>query len=1692
MELLTHLQLLKEGSDTEVYLREGNPVQVYKVLKTSPPDARALSRLHNEHHIAQRANIPEIRRVLGQQEVEERAALQLAFIPGKTWRELQAEGLWSMSTFFHLAKKAAESLAKIHGAGVLHLEISPDHMIYNDHSDEVAFIGWGGARLCDSSGRVEPSSVDFREKGLAYMSPEQTGRTDHSIHFAADLYALGAVFYEMVTGQPPFQLADWLELVHAHIAKTPIAPSTLQQSIPQETSGLLLKLLGKNPDARFESAAALAERLAQFDNPDAPPTKQPSQPFHASSYAKIPSGLFGREEEQTELKELYKEVIAGAVRFTLISGPSGTHKSALVDFLGKEVKRNSGLFIQGKFDRYQRDTPYLALVQGLKKWVAFLLTQDQRMLDYWKDRLLTALGNIGKVLTDIVPDLTYIIGKQPALPNLKSNEAQNRFLLAFRSFIGALADERHPLVLGIANLQWSDPDTIILLENLLGDSRISHFQVIGTFREDDGEQFPWLKARREGWSKHFRHFSVVKLGHLSPALIRSFIAHTFEGPIQEEEALLAKIVGKTKGNPLYLELLTKALIDHNILRYEVTKQSWSWQSSAIDELNLSGGVLDLMSERIRNLPPQVQYILSLASCMGLQFDQADLPVLTEQSERQVSKQLELAAAEGLIFFSAGKDTKQKHWHFAHDGIREIAYSLLSIEGKQKWHYEIGQLLCDRYHGTDRDAYLFDIVQHLNLGQAEQPTDAVRLQTLELNYAAGLKARNSGAFGMAYNYMQEGIRLVETKDWRSHYKLSLRLHNQAVDLAVLNGNYAEVDTLARPVEENAKDHLDTERICHAKIQAYVAQKRLPEAIEIGLAYLRPLGHKFPRNPNKFHVTTGIIDMQLRLRGANVDQLPQLPISNNREVLSAVRILNDTANPAYFAAPNLTPLIIFETLKLCLKHGMTPESAFAFGGYGFIYSGALRNYDSGFKFGEISNALLKEDDHENLLVIQKFIHNIFTRHWKESTRDIMKVMEWVYQKGLELGNFEYGAYAAHSWLYFAFYLGANLEHLEKETARYVESVSQLNQATTLQRIQMYQQAILNLQGKSDHPTRLVGQAYDADKMLEVHQKDDIPIALHNLFFLQAFLAFLFGEYERAVELAAETRKYADGATASYFVPLFDFLESLILLNAPQPKKHSRQVNKNLRRMKQYAKHGPMNYEHQYLLVQAEKARVKGQKAKARVLYEDAAFLCRKVGNLLDEALIWELGGRFYLEDQRPGPAAVYLKQGYHCFKVWGAAAKARQMETAYGHYITHGRHGLPKRDTSKLFSAEAVDFLSLVKTLQTLSTEIELPKLLEKMMGIVIENAGAERGLLILEEAGDWKIIAEKDVNSPQNHQSEGLHLRNPVPMDGEAPVPVGIIYFVIRTQETLVINDVRVDARFNELPYLQRRSAKSIMGIPLIKQNRLIGVIYLENTLIPGAFTPRIQEGLQMLSGQLAISLENALLYENLEAKVRERTQELAAEKEKSDQLLLNILPEEIAEELKQTNSARPRSYEMVSVIFTDFKNFTSLAERFTPGELVTELDHCFSNFDRIVKRNGLEKIKTIGDAYMCVSGIPGPDPRHAERAIRAGLEFQAFVKQWNADKLKRGLPEWKMRVGIHSGRIIAGVVGEDKFAFDIWGDTVNLAARMESSGEIDRVNVSETTYQFAQNLFNFEPRGKVTIKNKGEVEMYFVKAPTPD
>ncbi len=1327
---------------------------------------------------------------------------------------------------------------------------------------------------------------------------------NRSLDYRSDFYSLGATFYEMLTGLPPFTATDPMELVHCHLAKTPVPAHTHQPNVPPILSQLFDKLMAKTAEERYQSAFGLIADLENCQQQWL--ANQQCNHFvlgqqDVSEHFQIPQKLYGRETEIAQLLSAFASVSYGSAEILLVAGYSGVGKTALVYEVHKPITESRGYFISGKFDQFQRDIPYASLIAAFQELMRQLLTESAAQIARWKSLLEHALGVNAQVIIEVIPEVAWIMGPQTAVPELPPNQAQNRFNLVFQQFIRTFASAEHPLVLFLDDLQWSDLPSLQLIQSFMTAPDTRYLLVIGAYRDNEVSPTHPLMLMLEEISKAATQMAksaptTLTLLPLNEAHTLQLLAETLhsgpnpalhqpEGEPNELSELAKLCLAKTQGNPFFLSQFLHALVEARQIAFNHTTRRWQWDMAELQQTAITNNVVELMAEKIQSLPTDTQALLQLAACIGNQFDLTTLALAGEQSAMASAQALWPSIQAHLLvpldqtyrYLTLDTATTANcHFKFVHDRVQQAAYSLIAEKSKAAMHLRIGRLLLAHFALTannQREERIFDLVYQWNRGRDFITLPSEKEELARLNLLAGKKARSSAAYKPALGYFQTGLTLIGPEGWAKQYELSLSLSLAATEAAYLAGDFEEMHHWVKMVLQHGKTLLDKVKVYEIQIQASIAQNQALAAIQIALPVLKQLGVNLPAKPNKLHILRGLLETKWALAGKPVEDLIQLPHMTAAVPLAAMQILSSISAAAYFVQPDLLPLITFKQVLLTVRYGNTALSAFAYAVYGLILCGSLGDIALGYRFGSLAVSTLAHLSANAIKAKTMFVVESMTRHWRAPFQQRLQPLLEAWQSGMETGDFEYAAYAAHDYCIFLFFTGNELPLLHEEITKYSGVMAQNKQEQSLGWQKIFDQVVLNLLGFCDDPCRLCGTSFN---------EDAIPITAYDrtttlrISSYKMILCYMFGQYSQALEQAVITEQHLDAIVGSPVGAVCHFYMALVRLAvvAQTPKVERAALLKKVaaiqKKLKKWAHHAPANHLHKWHLVEAERTRVIGADLAAMEHYEQAIALARNHDFPHEVALANELAGRFYLARKQEKVAMAYLQDAHYGYQQWGANAKVSQMRAQYAFLLSKAIKQTSVDDTSTtVLQSDTLDLSTVMKATQAISGEIVLEHLLEKLMRILIESAGAQHGLLLLETNGEWRIEAEGNVNE---EKVSVLQSRPLLPAGNAVPdAPISLIQYTALTKEPMVLGNAALQGRFTSDPYISQHRSKSVLCAPILQQGKLAGILYLENNLIEAAFTLERLEILKILSSQAAISIENARVYENLEAKVTQRT-----------------------------------------------------------------------------------------------------------------------------------------------------------------------------------------------------------------------------
>ncbi|MBD2231161.1 EAL domain-containing protein [Phormidium tenue] len=1616
------LDQLHVGVKSLVYrgrrLADGQTV-VIKVLRSERPTPDELMQFRHQFAIACSLHAPNIVQPYELLPYHQSYALILEDFGGislKQWmdhRRDEGKGELELLEFFEIAQQLTAILKHLNDQGIIHKDIKPSNLLIHPETRQVKLTDFSLASRLPREA-ILGQRHSMLEGTLAYISPEQTGRINRGVDYRTDYYSLGITLYELLTGQVPFTADTLMGLVYCHIAKAPPPIASVNPSVPAVVAAIVSRLMAKNPEDRYQSAVGLHHDLERCRH-------QLEQTGQIVAFALgqrdrsrrflIPEKLYGREEAVAAVLAAFERVsTAEAIgsELVLVAGYSGVGKTAVVNEVQRPIARQQGYFIRGKFDQFKRNTPFAGFFTALQALVQQLLSESEAQLQAWRADILAALGPNGQLLIDVIPELEQIIGPQPPVVELPGQAAQHRFNRLFQNFVQVFAAPQHPLVVFLDDLQWADLASLQLMNLLIGDLQCPHLLLIGAYRDNEVSPAHPLMLTLDTLRQGGATINTITLEPLSALSINQLVADTLVCPVRLAQPLANLVYQKTGGNPFFATQFLRVLHQEGTIVFDPAQGAWQCDLGQARRAAINEDVVVFMAQQLQKLGPSTQAMLKLAACIGNPFNLGTLALVSEQPETDVAIALWSALELGLVLPQSELytllepegnlepallplDRPELSYRFLHDRIQQAAYSLIPADQRSQTHLTIGRLLWHKSSPAQRDEQLFTIVNHLNEGQALLIALAEREQLAQLNLQAGRRAKMATAYPAALDYLRQGIALLPVNSWGQQYDLTLALHQEITEVAYLCTDFEQMEQWADVAIRHAHNLLDQLPVYEVRLLADRAQGNYLAAVRTGLQVLRILDVDFAEQPTPAEVQQALADARQLWAGQDPLSLLALPKMAAGQHLAAMQIMTKLTAPTYRALPALMPLLMAKQVEFSIRYGNSPISIFAYAGYGMALCG-MGNIDAGYGFGQLALGLLKQLGATACESRAGYLVHNFICHWRDPLRQSLPAFVQAYQSGLATGDLECVVLNAQAYGHYAYFAGQPLEDLAAEMAAYRQTLRQLKQVS-LKCLEIVQQTVLNLLGEGD-PWCLSGSVYDAEASVRFHLEHGDRTSLFHYHFNQTVLYYLFGQIESAAQESEQVAAYLDGGRAQFPFALYAFYDALIQLalcnqTADDQPARWQCIQQQQEKLTQWADSAPSNHRHRWQLVEAEIARVEGRYLEAMEAYDGAIATAKTHGFIQDEGLANELAARFYLAWGRANLAQPYLRAAYHAYAHWGAKAKTQQLEALYPEAL-QATAGLP---TPGVLSASdeissctsdtaALDLAAVVQASQAISQELRPDQLIVTLMQLVLENAGAERGALILRQADQLVVVA-------QCLSGETCRV-DLVPLQTSRRLPVSLIHFVDRTAAPLVVDDMRVEPRFAADPYLVHHSPKSVLGLPLIQKNQAMGVLYLENSLTTGAFTRDRIQVLDILCAQAAISFENANLYQNLELSNRTLQQSLenlqktqaqliqATDKLQHDALydgltnlpnracFLNLLNHAI-----QMSAQHPKR--LYAVLFMDLDRFKNINDSL--GHLVGDeflklasqrLQHCVGAAD-VVARFG-------GDEFaILLEDLPHPD-----------------------------------------------------------------------------------------------------------------------
>jgi predicted ATPase/CheY-like chemotaxis protein len=1064
--------------------------------------------------------------------------------------------------------------------------------------------------------------------------------------------------------------------------------------------------------------------------------------------------------------------------------------------------------------------------------------------------------------------MTLIMGEQPEVPELGGVEFQNRFYYVFRRFLSVIAQKEHPLVVFLDDLQWIDAASIQLLTLILQDPDLAHLLVIGAYRDNEVDETHQVMKGVAELEKAGVILEHLELGNLTVQSMGELLADTLLSDAKAVQPLARLIRSKTGGNAFFTHQMLYSLEGENRLTFDVPKQKWQWDLSALRDANITDNVVDLLVRRLENLPRTTQTVLKNAACIGFRFELQTLNIISERSPEPIKQELDQPLREGMVL------EIDEGYRFTHDRFHQAVYSLLEQNEKEQTHLGIGRILLRHLTQEQLSQRIFEIVEHFNLSLSRVDQKEERKRIARLNLSAGIEAKHANALSVAIEHFILAYELVEDDVWRWDYEFAKSLFENRAELLMLTADFDAAKQDIDELLENVHSTIDKFEAYEILLQIYSLTNQYDAGIASGLAYLRELGQEIPDPPDEAYIN-GLVASGNELMASYSDQqLLELPPMTDARQQVVVSILTRMVGHVYFGNPMLFPMVPCISLQLYVAYGqfMVTPATMSMHGY-YLCSPPVAEYDMGYRMGSLAVAFMKKQGHKQMIPSVLDCMYGYVSFWKAPMHKSVAPLKEAFRMGLEVGDNEFAAYSYFNVTSILFSSG----HPLKEALKYFESNSAAYRLIGNE--VMYYQCIcicrmmLALAGRTPNRAKSKIETYDIDTMYDFLVKTDNSEGLFITHVSLLIQSYHDGDYATACDRSKRAMQHVEGIAGLDFYQQLIFygaLSHLALarnLSADEQLHCLEQSEEFVELLNAWYEQAPVVFSNKLALVQAEQARLAGRDLEAEKLYERAIAGAQENNLPHEAALSFELTADFYSARGLETITRAFAAEAREGYARWQAFAKVEDLEKRYPH--------LPAKQTAA-FEGQTLDLTTVIRASQTISQEIKLNELLTSLMKIIIENAGAQTGVLILQKEDQWRIEAQFDIDKSD------IQVLKSIPVEESDRICKSIIHFVSRSQESVVLDDTANTSDFSQDPYIQKHKTKSVLCLPLFHKGELNSILYLENNLITGAFSPDRVQLLEMLCSGATIALENAQIYDELEQRVEKRTQELAQAKEAAE------------------------------------------------------------------------------------------------------------------------------------------------------------------------------------------------------------------
>ena len=1575
---------------------------IIKTLNREYPTRKELSNFRNEYRLSRMVQDEAVCSAI--ELLEHGNTLSLIFddIGADALSSLVLSG--GMEERLEVAIRIAQGLTAIHAAGIIHQDINPANIIYNQHSGALQIVDFGIASTF-SVQQPELHPPAALRGTLAYLSPEQTARTDRPIDYHTDFYSLGVTLYLLFVGRLPFESHDAAALVHAHVARQPELPHVVNPAVPAVLSAIISKLMNKAAQLRYQSALGLEADLRKcLDDVQATGSARefPLATRDVASRFVIPDHLYGRESAITSLLAAFERVRESGTQLTLLSGPSGIGKSSVVRAIRTPLTAAHGYFISGKFDMLQQRRPYTALASALQSLVRQILTGSESQIQSWRQTLQDALGAHGQIIVDLVPELELIIGPQPPVPTLVATELQTLFSYVFRAFLRLFCRPEHPVAIFLDDLQWADSASLKLIESILSDRQIQHLLIIASYRSDEIDIAHPLTNTLRNMRNADISVDEIALSCLDIDSITALVRDTIGPNINEDtsedtndnQQLAELIMAKTDGNPFFVKQFLSTLHREGLLTFDEECRCWQWDTAEVSAMAMTDNLAALIERTVSALPAATQRLLALASCVGTSWDLHIITELSGEPARTVYEDL-LPALEEQFIYATSQLTKRRgdaseyngyEFKFAHDRFREVFRQILpklvGSHSAAKLHWEIGNIYLRQVEGDEYGDHIFDIVNHLDAGAECSTSPQVRSWLACMNLRAGLRAKHASAYPIALQYLQFAIEILPEDSWQTEYRLARDLYKECAECQYLCGDFPGAEARFEYTLDKMQATLEKVDVCIMQLTLKTNSGSYNEALASARQGLSLLGIELPTNEDDWRRLADNEHQMLnqKISDLGAEHLLSLPAMTAEPQRVLMRLLSELASPAYNIGPDILAWVASKMLNVSIDHGITDATCFACSIWAIVVHRQSSDIATAVAFCEVAVKMEAAHGWSDYRAKILHVYGGWISYWRWPYNYGIRTLEESYGAGRSSGDLIYAGFSGYQIPMHQFSSGANITQIYNDCRKYLHFVEQTNNALMAAELGILRQLLQCLIGgvESDNDpveSRRAGSLKPFHYPIEEHE-DEFLIFLYYL--LESIHFYLSEEYQSALGSIARAEKYLSVADTHTLAPEYVFHAALIYAAcieddaeaffppqelAPGGPWEARYLRERLgdcaRQLRGWAEICPENFAHKAWLVEAEIARVDGDVPTAMTHYSRAIADARQYGDSFREALAHELVGRFWLRRGSLSFAQLYLQKAIDSFQHWGAIEKAKALVTRYSRILASLDLHMPYNPASAPFATSLpvrdshLDISLVTSASHEISSAIQLPDLLQRLLRMMIERTRAHRGTLLLIRENELWIEAETTADTDKIV----LHPRR---LQTQEQLPISLIDDAVRLLRTVIFTNTSPGARCEQDTYLTKYHPSVAVCVPVVKQGKLIGMAYLEDHGEENTFTLDKIQLLEVLCAQAAISLDNALLYQRMEERVEQRTRAL---RHANRRMMAEI------DEFEKAQAKRDSIYKTAY----DIARQSGMAEvaASTLHNIGNVLNSVSVSIDTLIERNSQAKTANLGKVAQLLSQHQG-------------------------------------------------------------------------------------------------------------------------